>query len=619
MRFLRAALVALAIVAPTPLWAQATVLQGGPWTPGHMPQYVGQGGSQPVIQDGGSAGGESAIGGNPSELGLTARGTGSPPFAGQGNGPLGTNLCDYDAPITNPTGFHFLCWSPNIGGHSVLAVGAGGVAPQIPLEFNVNGTIYPFPFTFTGILGPPASTVGDIAIWQNTTGTLLADSGYKISQLQPTVPTTVALKALGAGTYTSVLREGYYQSGDSPSATYIWSPSVCALNAGLGDGGSQIPPTIGTGCWLIAPTDRFNVRVFGAKGDASTNDTIALQNTVNAALAAGVAHNSSANTVYFPGGSYVITSALSANGPLTMQGDNPATSVLIPPVSSSAITVASQAGVVIEKLGVTYTSLANSGVTAIALTGVGANSNASSVIRDVLVNNSYNCLGLHNTVLFVVDDAKCYGFNGVGATVDNPNNVDVGDSVITNSTFFSNFSGPGGIAGIQWLSSGGLRIVNNKIATTSYGVLFQLVSGAVTAQIIISNNSFDTVGLVGVSLSRLGSTGNFNSVSISNNMFASSLIAVNVPQDPVGPWLTSLNINGNTYIGMNNPGCIAFEINSTEAFAISNNTLFANNSSSVAISTGPTADSAVIGPNIKAGIWAANFIGSSNTTVIAPN
>jgi hypothetical protein len=47
----------------------------------------------------------------------------------------------------------------------------------LPLLFEVNGTFYQFPFTASGaIVGPNSTTVGDVAMWNNTTGTLLKDS-----------------------------------------------------------------------------------------------------------------------------------------------------------------------------------------------------------------------------------------------------------------------------------------------------------------------------------------------------------------------------------------------------------------------------------------------------------
>ena len=153
--------------------AQGTILQGGPWAPSHAPMYTGQGSGQAVVQDSGPAGG-GATGYGLSEQLLVARGTGTPPYVGQGTGPFGTNWCDYDAPITNPTGYHFLCFSPNA---SILGVqggqivyGSGGAATPLPLQWCVNGTCYTPGGSLTGI------TVGTTTVGGGTNGYELYDN-----------------------------------------------------------------------------------------------------------------------------------------------------------------------------------------------------------------------------------------------------------------------------------------------------------------------------------------------------------------------------------------------------------------------------------------------------------
>lgn len=157
--------------------AQSTLLQGAPWASGHAPMYATSGStSQPVVQDSGPARG-GAVGLGMSEGLYVARGTGTAPYAGQGTGPLGTNWCDYDASTTNATGYHYLCFSPNTHGGGALVYGKGGAASTLPLQFIVNGVTYQFPFSGGGggVVGPPSTTVGDVAIWANGVGTLLGD------------------------------------------------------------------------------------------------------------------------------------------------------------------------------------------------------------------------------------------------------------------------------------------------------------------------------------------------------------------------------------------------------------------------------------------------------------
>lgn len=173
---IRLATLFLALLAPCAAMAQSTLLQGGSWSSGRVPMYVGSGGAQTIVQDSGPAsGGGPGIG--LSELNITARGTGTAPYAGQGTGPNGEVACIFDAPTTNATGYHSLCFSANVSSGGLISYQANGAASALPFNFKVNGVNYEFPFTTSGVVGPSSSTVGNAACWNNTSGTLLADCG----------------------------------------------------------------------------------------------------------------------------------------------------------------------------------------------------------------------------------------------------------------------------------------------------------------------------------------------------------------------------------------------------------------------------------------------------------
>lgn len=132
---------ALLLFGAAPSFAQGTIQQSGSATSGHTVQFIQNG----IVQDAGPA-----SGGGPglglSELLRTARGTGTPPYANAGSGPYSTNDCNYDAPVNNPGGYHYLCFSPNAQAGGLLVYGAGGGAPELPFQFLINGTpINPLP------------------------------------------------------------------------------------------------------------------------------------------------------------------------------------------------------------------------------------------------------------------------------------------------------------------------------------------------------------------------------------------------------------------------------------------------------------------------------------------
>ena len=232
----RSIIVAL-LFFPTVAFGQSAVSQAGPPSAGHAPMYLNSSGGQTFVQDSGAArGGANGVG--LSELLLSARGTGMPPYAGQGTGPYGTNFCDYDAPITNATGYHFLCLSANANGGGLLAVGYSGGASPLPFSFNLNGASYQFPFTIGGIVGPSTTTINDFACWNNTTGSLLKDCSLGVNT--PLVGATAGY-GLYVGTGGSAGKLEQF-----PYGTNVFLALQAALNSASGLAPVASPTLLGT-------------------------------------------------------------------------------------------------------------------------------------------------------------------------------------------------------------------------------------------------------------------------------------------------------------------------------------------------------------------------------------
>lgn len=218
-----------------------------------------------------------------------------------------------------PTGaFHQFCLgaTATIGGHTggfLSYNGYGGAAAQ-SLYADINGTIYPFPFAVSGIVGPVSTTVPDAATWANTNGTLLGDLGSPPLLAQPTVAAlkAMSLTAIGAGQIVSVL--AYSTPGDLPSAvSYQLVHASCTLGAGVGDGGSQLPSTTSGWCWYLNPPpgNVIYARVFGCKLDGTTDDTICFANATAylATLSTGAAAAYNGKPVLTCGGAFLFVSA----------------------------------------------------------------------------------------------------------------------------------------------------------------------------------------------------------------------------------------------------------------------------------------------------------------------
>lgn len=142
------------------------------------------------------------------------------------------------------------------------------------------------------------------------------------STILPTVTSGTTEQAtvsqLANGLFGSVSPGTYGSSTYAPVLTVDSKGRITAINqtaiAG-GGGGSSI-------------TGVFNVRNYGAVGDGSTNDYVA----INTALVACCSFNGgNGGTLYFPSGTYYIGTALSlANrtGNITLLGDGPKTSII---------------------------------------------------------------------------------------------------------------------------------------------------------------------------------------------------------------------------------------------------------------------------------------------------
>lgn len=115
---------------------------------------------------------------------------------------------------------------------------------------------------------------------------------------------------------------GYYTLGDGGGGVFFYDSASTATD----NGGTVIEPDSGVGRWLRPESDTYNVREFGALGDASHNDTSAIQAAVDAVSEAG------RGGVYIPSGKYKISAAIEmADTPdanISFFGDGPNTSII---------------------------------------------------------------------------------------------------------------------------------------------------------------------------------------------------------------------------------------------------------------------------------------------------
>jgi Pectate lyase superfamily protein len=123
-----------------------------------------------------------------------------------------------------------------------------------------------------------------------------------------TVNTISDLRALAAGSTPDVNVLGYHAPGDLGGGLFYWD----SVSTEQDNGGTKIKPNSLTqadpGRWKRLFLDYLSVRWFGAKGDGTTDDTDAIQNTLDAVIVPGTgsAGNGYGHTVYIPPGNYKI-------------------------------------------------------------------------------------------------------------------------------------------------------------------------------------------------------------------------------------------------------------------------------------------------------------------------
>jgi hypothetical protein len=216
----------LLLLSPFAAWGQ---VPGGVFTPGHALMAVTPSGS-PYTDAGGASGSALPGQGYLTEIGITN--TGAP-------------FCINDALTNAPGGYHQLCFGANALGGGLISYQAMAGAASLPLQFNINGTIYPFPSGGGGISGPTLSTLNEPAIWANTSGTLLADG--------------LGAAIFHAGTF-SVGTASQYVFTDHSNVDFYQTNSLGTLKLAAGLNGGFASNTAGHECGDID----FSIYVSGA-------------------------------------------------------------------------------------------------------------------------------------------------------------------------------------------------------------------------------------------------------------------------------------------------------------------------------------------------------------------
>ena len=152
-----------------------------------------------------------------------------------------------------------------------------------------------------------------------------ASSGAAGTPASGTTTTIAGLKALSVASGLNgraVLVSGYYAAGDGGGGQFVYDSSSAAAD----NAGTIIAPTVGSGRWLRVYSGAVSVRWFGAKGDATANDTTPIQSAVTLAT---VNNSSVFIPACVPGSYYKITAPIAFTAPVSVLGEDMLCSLII--------------------------------------------------------------------------------------------------------------------------------------------------------------------------------------------------------------------------------------------------------------------------------------------------
>jgi hypothetical protein len=327
------------------------------------------------------------------------------------------------------------------------------------------------------------------------------------------------------------------------------SSSTDALALLAASSGSSLVGFINSGSGATARTvqaklrDTVSVKDFGAVGDGVTDDTAAIQ----------AAHTTGA-TVYYPSGTYKTTSqiVISAGG---IVGDGPTKSIINCTDTSSNAAI---------KFTGAYTTLSgglSSGVPTFAdftlngnllkSTGAGlqflpaSGETSFANLSNVEISYFPTNVDFVAASFFIVNGCFFRGHTASGISVNNTNNNDSGDSVISSCVFNTSSTTA---AQIRHLTSGGLKILGNKLLGGGYGYLMEYTGTTDTAIVNIVGNSIENFSTGAITFTKVSvGLASFKNVIISGNEMAVSLAtptAYLISTD-AGAWLQNVSITGN--------------------------------------------------------------------------
>jgi len=450
---------------------------------------------------------------------------------------------------------------------SSTAINDTGYSPSSFVSATATQTAHKFLASPTGSTGVPTFRAIDATdvptLNQNTTGTAANVTGI------------VAVANGGTGTATPSLVNG---TGISITGSFP-NQTITNITPALPSGGSTSKSLLyGTSSagWYL---EHYNVKAFGAVGDGSTDDHVAINSAISAINSAG------GGVLYFPKGTYKITTALTIiTVPCKVCGDGKDLTTINSTYNGNCLELNTAYSVMVCDLTVTNTNSPSSGYGIYLLGPYVASPNETPMdqpyVSNVAVFNYTRGLLVYNTVNGTIIGCNFQG-NTYGVYIDadisHPSGGgygDAGSGFITNCVFTSNSS-----AGLYQTCNGGLNVVGNQFHSNYYNYRYVGKDTQQNSDLVFVGNWMDVWSTACMSFEGPATSGNLTNVVITGNTFSDlnyNYYAANVIQVLTGPtyWFHQFNITGNAFQFAERVSATAISLTHASIGNISGNTFF---------------------------------------------
>ena len=422
------------------------------------------------------------------------------------------------------------------------------------------------------ITGPASATDNAIARYDGTSGKLLQNSGVTVDD---SGNATIS-GALSAGTFPQL-------AASSGASLVGYQP------AGTGAVATTVQAKL---------RDTVSVKDFGAVGDASNDDTAAIQAAIDSLTSATY----TGGILFFPPGFYKVTAALTITKGITVfgsgvgsasgTGNSGGTVIRSTAEAGDVFTVSSEGGVVFDNFTIDATVVKSASTAGIRIQGAaGAGTiNRRSKITNVTILNMCDGVVWDTASDIVMQGCVIQDYTNVGIHSKQDGGTDSGQSLINGCLIWDLNVGTSQ-ACIRYDKGGDLKIVGNKLLGSDYGFRMVLDDGP-TGTLLFSSNSFEqqnvycaifSQGVTGKTFANVAMVGNqFSVLSPINAQGAISIVA-----GISANWISNVVISDNVF----NMGCTTAQphisLQDGGGMVIANNVMTnLGNAGPTAISTG---------------------------------